>query len=78
MPCVSFALEKVQNVVNFLYRSQPAFLKHISQKGMLRRITVMDAFPCSAALTVDIGAMLVLAALVAFLCAMLFTKLSFT
>lgn len=76
--CVSAAFGNGQDVVNFLYRSQPTFLKAHLTEGMLRRIAVTDAFPCSAVLAVNIGAALVFVVLAAFLHTVLFTKLSFT
>ena len=78
VPCVSAAFGNRQNVVNFLYRSQPTFLEAHLTEGMLRRIAVTDAFPCSAVLAVNIGAALVFVVLAAFLHTVLFTKLSFT
>ena len=78
VPCVSAAFGNGQNVVNFLYRGQPAFLKAQLAEGMLCRIAVTDAFPCSAVLAVNIGAALVFVVLAAFLHTVLFTKLSFT
>jgi len=78
VPCVSAAFGNGQNVVNFLYRSQPTFLETHLTEGMLCRIAVTDAFPRSAVLAVDIGAALVFVVLAAFLHTVLFTKLSFT
>ena len=78
VPCVSAAFGNGQNVVNFLYRRQSTFLKTHLTEGMLRRVSVTDAFPRSAVLAVDIGAALVFVVLAALLCAVLFTKLSFT
>ena len=78
VPCVSAAFRNGQDVVNLLYRSQPTFLETHLTEGMLRRIAVTDAFPCSAVLAVDIGAALVFVVLAAFLYTVLFTKLSFT
>ena len=78
VPCVSAAFGNGQDVVNFLYRSQPTFLEAHLTEGMLRRIAVTDAFPCSAVLAVNIGAALVFVVLAAFLRTVLFTKLSFT
>ena len=78
VPCVSAAFGNGQDVVNFLYRSQPTFLEAHLTEGMLRRIAVTDAFPCSAVLAVNIGAALVFVVLAAFLHTVLFTKLSFT
>jgi len=78
VPCVSAAFGNGQNVVNFLYRSQPTFLETHLAEGMLRRIAVTDPFPRSAVLAVDIGAALVFIVLAAFLHTVLFTKLSFT
>ena len=78
VPCVSTAFGNGQNVVNFLYRSQPTFFEaHLTEK-MLCRIAVTDAFPRSAVLAVDIGAALVFVVLAALLHTVLFTKLSFT
>lgn len=76
--CVSAAFRNGHNVVNFLYRGQPTFLKTHLTERMLRRIAVTDAFPRSAVLAVDIGAALVFVVLAAFLHTVLFTKLSFT
>ena len=76
--CVSAAFGNRQNVVNFLYRSQPTFLETHLTEGMLCRIAVTDAFPRSAVFSVDIGAALVFVVLAAFLRAMLFTELSIT
>jgi hypothetical protein len=78
VPCVSAAFGNGQDVVNFLYRSQPTFLEAHLTEGMLRRIAVTDAFPCSAVLAVNIGTALELVIFAAFLHTMLFTKLSFT
>ena len=78
VPCVSAAFGNGQNVVNFLYRGQPTFLKAHLTEGMLCRIAVTDAFPCSAVLAVNIGAALVFVVPAAFLHTVLFTKLSFT
>ena len=78
VPCVSAAFGNGQDVVNFLYRSQPTFLEAHLTEGMLRRIAVTDAFPRSAVLAVDIGAALVFVVLAAFLHTVLLTKLSFT
>lgn len=78
VPCVSAAFGNGQDVVNFLYRSQPTFLEAHLTEGMLRRIAVTDAFPCSAVLAIDIGTALVFIVFSAFLRAVLFTKLSFT
>ena len=78
VPCVSAAFGNGQDVMNFLYRSQPAFLETHLTEGMLRRIAVTDAFPRSAVLAVDIGAALIFVVLAAFLHTVLFTKLSFT
>ena len=65
-------------MVNFLYRSQPTFLKTHLTEWMLCRIAVTNAFPRSAVLAVDIGAALVFVVLAAFLRTVLFTKLCFT
>ena len=78
VPYVSAAFGNGQNVLNFLYRSQPTFLKTHLAEGMLCRIAVTDAFPRSAVLAVDIGAALVFVVLAAFLHTVLFAKLSFT
>ena len=77
VPCVSAAFGNGQNVVNFLYRSQPTILETHLTEGMLCRIAVTDAFPRSAVLAVDIGAAPVFVILAAFLHTVLFTKLSF-
>ena len=76
IPCVGAAFGNRQDVVNFLYRSQPTFLETHLAEGMLRRIAVTDAFPRSAVLAVDIGAALIFVVPAAFLHTMLFTKLS--
>ena len=78
VPCVCAAFGNGQNVVNFLYRSQPTFLETHLTEGMLRRISVPDAFPRSAVLFIDVCAALVFVVPAAFLCAVLLTKLSFT
>jgi hypothetical protein len=78
VPCVSAAFGNGQDVVNFLYRSQPTFLETHLTERMLRRIAVTNAFPRSAVLAVNIGAALVFVVLAAFLHTVLFTKLSFT
>lgn len=78
VPCMSAAFGNGQNVVNFLYRSQPTLSEAHLTERMLRRITVPDAFPRSAVLAVDIGAALVFVVLAAFLHTVLLTKLSFT
>ena len=77
-PCVSAAFGNGQNVVNLLHRSQPTFLETHLAEGMLRRITVTDAFPRSAVLAVDIRAALVFVVLAAFFHMVLFAELSFT
>lgn len=77
VPCVSAAFGNGQNVVNFLYRSQPTFPETHLTEGMLCRIAVTDAFPCSAVLAVDIGTALVFVVFSAFLHTVLFTELSF-
>lgn len=76
--CMSAAFGNGQDVVNFLHRSQPTFLEAHLTEGMLCRIAVTDAFPCSTVLAVDIGAALVFVVLAAFLHTVLLTKLSFT
>ena len=78
VPCMSAAFGNGQDVVNFLHRGQPAFLEAHLTEGMLRRIAVTDAFPCSAVLAIDIGTALVFIVFSAFLRAVLFTTLSFT
>ena len=78
VPCVSAAFGNGQDVVNFLYRSQPTFLEAHLTEGMLRCISVPDAFPRSAVLFIDVCAALVFVVLSAFLHTVLFTKLSFT
>ena len=78
VPCVSATLGNGQDVVNFLYRSQPTFLETHLTEGMLSCIAVANAFPRSAVFAVDIGAALVFVLLVAFFHTVLFTKLSFT
>ena len=77
-PCMSAAFGNGQNVVNFLYRSQPAFLEAYLTERMLRCISVPDALPRSAVLAVDVGAALVFVVLAAFPHTVLLTKLSFT
>ena len=74
--CVSAAFGNGQNVVNFLYRGQPAFLKAQLAEGMLCRIAVTDAFPCSAVLLIDIRGAFVSVVAVAFRFCMLLTVLS--
>lgn len=76
--CVSAAFGNGQDVVNFLYRSQPTFLEAHLTEGMLRRIAVTDAFPCSAVLAVDIGTALKLIIFAALLRAVLLTELPVT
>ena len=78
VPCVSAAFGNGQNVVNFLYRGQPTFLETHLTEGMLCRIAVADAFPCSAVLAVDIGTALELVIFAAFLYTVPFTVLSVT
>nr|UVY67894.1 MAG: hypothetical protein [Bacteriophage sp.] len=78
VPCVSAAFGNRQDMVNFLYRCQPTFLKTHLTEWMLCRIAVTNAFPRSAVLAVDIGAALVFVVSAAFLHTVLFTKLSFT
>jgi uncharacterized membrane protein len=78
VPCVSTAFGNGHNVVNFLYRGQPTFLEAHLTEGMLRRIAVTDAFPCSAVLAVNIGAALVFVVLSTFLHTVWFTELSLT
>ena len=78
VPCVSAAFGNGQNVVNFLYRSQPTFPETPLTEGMLCRIAVADAFPRSAVLAVDIGTALELVIFAAFLRAVLLTELSVT
>ena len=78
VPCVSAAFGNGQDVVNLLYRGQPTFLETHFTEGMLRRVAVTDALPCSAVLAVDIGAALVFVVLAAFFHTVLVTKLSFT
>lgn len=75
---MSAAFGNGQNVVNFLYRRQSTFPEAHLTEGMLRRVSVTDAFPCSAVLAVDIGAALVFVIPAAFFHTVLFTKLSFT
>ena len=78
VPCMSAAFGNGQDVVNFLYRSQSTFLEAHLTEGMLRCISVPDAFPRSAVLLIDVCAALVFVVLSAFLHTVLFTKLSFT
>jgi hypothetical protein len=78
VPCVSAAFGNRQDMVNFLYRCQPTFLKTHLTEWMLCRIAVTNAFPRSAVLAVDICAALVFVVPAAFLHTVLFTKLSFT
>lgn len=75
---MSAAFGNGQNVVNFLYRRQSTFPEAHLTEGMLRCVSVTDAFPRSAVLAVDIEAALVFVVLSAFLYTVLFTKLSFT
>ena len=76
--CVSAAFGNRQNVVNFLYQSQPTFLETLFTQRMLCGVAVADAFPCSAVLAVDIGTALELVIFAAFLRAVLLTELSIT
>ena len=76
--CVSAAFGNGQDVVNFLYRSQPTFPEAHLTEGMLRCISVSDAFPRSTVLFIDVCAALVFIVPAAFLHTVLFTKLSFT
>ena len=78
VPCVSAAFGNGQDVVNFLYRSQPTFPETHLTERMLCRVSVTDALPRSAVLAVDIGAALVFVVLAAFFHTVLLTKLSFT
>ena len=78
VPCMSAAFGNGQDVVNFLYRSQPTFFEAHLTEGMLRRIAVTDAFPRSAVLAVDVGASLVFVVLAALLYTVLLTELSIT
>ena len=78
VPCVSAAFGNGQDVVNLLNRSQSTFLEAHLTEGMLRCISVPDAFPRSAVLFIDVCAALVFVVLSAFLHTVLFTKLSFT
>lgn len=78
VPCVSAAFGNGQNVVNLLYRSQPAFPETHLTEGMLRCVSVTDAFPRSAVLAIDIGAAPVSVVLAAFFHTVLLTELSFT
>ena len=78
VPCMSAAFGNGQNVVNFLYRSQPTFLETHLTEGMLRCISVPDAFPRSAVLFIDVCAAFVFIVPAAFLHTVLLTKLSFT
>lgn len=49
------ALREGNNVMDFLYRSQPSFLQtHLTQR-MRRSIAVADSFPSSAVLLVAVG-----------------------
>jgi hypothetical protein len=77
VPCVCAAFGNGQDVVNFLYRSQPTFLEAHLTEGMLRRIAVPDAFPRSAVLFIDVCAALVFVIPAAFFHTVLFTELSF-
>ena len=76
--CVSATLGNRQDVVNFLYRGQPTFLKAHLTEGMRCGVTVTDALPRSAVLAVDIGTALVFIVFAAFLRAVSLTELSVT
>lgn len=76
--CMSAAFGNGQNVVNFLYRSQPTFPQTHLTEGMLRCISVPDAFPRSAVLFIDICAALVFIVPAALLHTVLLTELSVT
>ena len=78
VPCVGAAFGNGQDVVNFLYRSQPAFPQTHLTERMLRRVSVPDALPRSAVLAVDVGASLVFVIFAALLYTVLLTELSFT
>ena len=78
VPCVSAAFGNGQNVVNLLHRSQPTFLETHLAEGMLRRISVPDAFPRSAVLAVDVGTSLIFIIFAALLYTVLLTELSIT
>ena len=78
LSCVCAALGNGQDVVNFLYRSQPTFLKTHLTEGMLCCIAVTNAFPRSAVLAVDVGAALVFVVPAALLHTVLFAELPFT
>ena len=78
VPCVSAAFGNRQDMVNFLYRGQPAFLEAHLTEGMLRRISVPDAFPRSAVLAVDVGTSLIFIIFAALLYTVLLTELSIT
>ena len=78
VPCVSTAFGNGQNVVNFLYRSQPTFFEAHLTEGMLRRIAVTDALPRSAVFAVDVGTSLIFIIFAALLYTVLLTELSLT
>ena len=78
VPCVGAAFGNGQDVVNFLHRGQPAFLEAHLTEGMLRRISVPDAFPRSAVLAVDVGTSLIFIIFAALLYTVLLTELSIT
>lgn len=78
VPCMSAAFGNGQDVVDLLYRSQSAFLETHLTEGMLRRISVPDAFPRSAVLFIDICASLVFVVLAALLHTVLLTELPVT
>ena len=76
--CMSAAFGNGQDVVNFLYRSHPTFFEAHLTEGMLRRISVPDAFPRSAILFIDVCAALVFIVPAALLHTVLLTELSVT
>ena len=78
IPCMSAAFGNGQDVVNFLHRGQPVFLEAHLTEGMLRRISVPDAFPRSAVLAVDVGTSLIFITFAALLYTVLLTELSIT
>ena len=63
-------------MMDFLNRGEPTFLETHLTEGVLRRIAVTDAFPCSAVLLIDIRGAFVSVVAVAFRFCMLLTVLS--
>ena len=62
---VCAALGNGQDMVYFLYRSQPTFLETPLTKRMLCGVAVTDAFPRSTVLAIDVRVALILVVLFA-------------